>query len=187
MYMNQPDQIQSGKVDQGAAFLLTLLQDKPVPTNENKDNPQITQKELYEMIRKQIEHEDTLVNQRLIWLMLSQAFLFTAFSTILRDIILNNWPNSIYVNIPLIIAIVGFLLSLFSFSGILAAFQSLRHLRETWYETLPDKKETGKINAGFPQITWVGNKRFRATNTAYGTPIIIMIMWVIFGVAFFLR
>jgi hypothetical protein len=37
-------------------------------------------KETYHAVRSQIEHEDTQINQRVSWLLISHSFLFTAFA-----------------------------------------------------------------------------------------------------------
>ena len=38
--------------------------------------------ERYQLFRSRIEHEDTLILQRLSWLMASQSFLFTAYAIV---------------------------------------------------------------------------------------------------------
>ena len=42
--------------------------------------------EYYRLIRERIEHEDNLVVQRLLWLVASQSFLFTACAIVLNGL-----------------------------------------------------------------------------------------------------
>lgn len=173
----------SKQVDRRDNLLYALLQDNYDSVDRNKNATYISRKELYDMIRQQIEHEDGLVNQRLNWLLLSHAFLFAAFTTVITNDKSSTKFQSFYDMIPLIITIAGWSLNLFSFFGIRSAHKSLKHLRLTWYETLPYKREIGMLNHGFPQITWVGNKLDKAINAAIGTPVLIMIIWSIFAFA----
>ncbi len=137
--------------------------------------------DLYGMIREQIRHEDNLVNQRLNWLLLSQAFLFTLFTSILTA---DRSQNSRYIDtrvevwIPCFIAATGIILALLSFLGIVAAFSSLKELRTTWKERLNCREapETGTPQ-GFPQITWVGDGWEKSVHTASGTPFLLVVIW----------
>jgi hypothetical protein len=51
----------------------------------NEPPPPVTA-EYYDQIRRQIEHEDNLITQRLAWLMASQSFLFSAYATVVTGI-----------------------------------------------------------------------------------------------------
>jgi hypothetical protein len=102
------------------------------------------------MIREQIRHEDSLVNHRITWLLISQAFVFAAFTSVaLQQNQVLNIPKE---NIPLLlffIALLGQALNISSFAGILAAFRSLRILREKWYNTVEDQTKDR-----YPPITY---------------------------------
>ena len=45
---------------------------------------ELTLAELYTIIRSQIEHEGDLISQRVIWQILTQAFFFGAYATLLN-------------------------------------------------------------------------------------------------------
>lgn len=85
-------------------------------------------------IRSLIEHENTLINHRLGWLLSSQAFLFTAFT-----LVFNVWKNNTanIGNQPLyllsIISTVGILICLSIQRGLNAAEEQLRALDKWWY------------------------------------------------------
>ena len=140
-----------------------------------------TKKELFQMIRDQIQHEDGLINQRLNWLLLSQAFLFAAFSTIITsDKPLNFINLAIQPWIPFGVTIIGMILNLSSFAGLRPAYASLKSLRETWYEANGKSDETKRIQNGFPQVTWVGRRMFeRAIATSTTTPWVVFTAWVL--------
>jgi hypothetical protein len=133
----------------------------------------LTKKELFELLREQITHEDSLVNQRLNWLLLSQAFLFAAFTSLITGDIKDSNMETLA---PFGIAIVGGLFSIYSFNGLRAAYMSLRNLRETWYAINGQETEQG-IQKGFPKITWTGKKGQKAIKTATSTPAIILTIW----------
>lgn len=134
-----------------------------------------TRKELYEMLRKQIEHEDNLVNHRLNWLLFSQGFLFLAFVTLLTV----DKPLSHKTIALCLIAFFGFFVSLFTFLSIFAAFKSLKRLRQTWAHPNQSDEKLRRLAIGFPQITWVGKWYANATNAAGGIPMLIMVMWAL--------
>lgn len=135
--------------------------------------PALTKKELFELIREQIKHEDDLVNQRLNWLLLSQASLFLALTSIITT---EKIDTNIRAWAPFGIAIVGALFNIYSFVGLNAAYKSLRNLRETWYQVNGEETEQGLQN-GFPKITWTGKKGQRAIFTATSTPFMILTAW----------
>ncbi len=143
---------------------------------------------LYDRIRKQVEHEDSLVNQRLNWLLLSQGFLFVAFGSLL--------PNEkIFDNKTAILCylgVFGYVLALFTFFSISAAFDSLGNLRFLWFSSICENKinenniekikefvEKEMIKEGFPQITWmIKNNYLRGIGVADYLPLATMIIWI---------
>jgi hypothetical protein len=149
------------------------------PPENGRTASVISRKELYEMIRRQIEHEDSLINQRLNWLLVSQAFLLAASTTILtRDISQQTLLKPADVPIVLsVITVVGLVLSSFSLMGIRTAQDSLKNLRETWDRSLSTEPKRHALDEGFPQITWVG-KGFKAITTAKGTPVLTIVIWL---------
>lgn len=50
--------------------------------NERDPGPKLPDWDLYRALREQWTHEDNLVNHRLMWLILSQGLLFTAYGTL---------------------------------------------------------------------------------------------------------
>jgi len=134
----------------------------------------------FELIREQIKHEDELINQRLNWLLLSQGFLFAAFTAIITadktQIIVN--PNTLHwiiAGIP----VTGLAFNLFSFFGLDAAYRSLKYLRLNWIKYQPSSNQDQAYYESFPQVTW----QKPAITTASGTPIIISAVWLLICIA----
>lgn len=147
-------------------------------------------KDLWDRIRSQIQHEDTLVNQRLTWLLIAEAFLFTGYHGVLNAQRPENRTGTLIG-----IAVFGILLAIASYSSILAAFKSLRRLHDDWYQyqlfhdpksVTKEELEKDLLNQGYPLITWRGDGLFTAVSAATGFPALIMITWgFLIGTAIF--
>lgn len=159
---------------------------------------------LYSNIRRQIEHEDNLVNQRLTWLLAAQAFLFTGYYSVASN--KEHFTGQLYIVI--VICTLGIILTLATYNGILAAFKSLRMLYTSWYSFILQEKlcpclrsttedystndllESRHIRLketidnelliyyGCPQITWRGNGFFSAATTASLFPSTLVSVWI---------
>lgn len=157
---------------------------------------------LFSNIRRQIEHEDNLVNQRLTWLLGVQAFLFSGYYLVITS--QGSILRSQYI--IMVICLVGIALTMATYNGILAAFKSLKKLYVSWYTVVINKKicpclagdkeycaddlltsrciELKKtidnellLNYGYPQITWRGDGPVSAANTASMFPIALVFIW----------
>ena len=124
-----------------------------------------------------------MVNQRLTWLLGAQAFLFAGFASVLSatkdtlDAPLKPWALSGF-------CVIGWGLAFAVYSGVRAAFHSLRALRNSWNtfneqtEANRDKVAGALLKQGFPQLTWHGTEvRYRAGQTASLFPCLMMCAW----------
>ena len=91
-----------------------------------------------DQIRRQIEHEDNLITQRLSWLLASQSFLFTAYSIVLTG--LHPGENS---GTPLelsklglchFLPVAGIVSSALIYASICGGMLAIRQLRQLWDE-----------------------------------------------------
>jgi hypothetical protein len=91
----------------------------------------------WKRIRAAIEHENTLVNHRLTWLLSSQTLLITAYilSFIQWSKVteINAQSKSVYPAILLILALFGVVLSIFIWRTLLRAASQLHRLERWWY------------------------------------------------------
>ncbi len=150
--------------------------------NGQKNDLQVLDR-LYDRLRKQIEHEDGLVNHRITWLLASQGFLFFAYNQVSTAA---NKPGHFKITL-LLIAALGLAITLSIFLSILAAFDSLKNLRASWKyscqehftkQNLTFESEKARlILLGFPQLTWVGTSWVRAISSAGGLPYFFVIIW----------
>jgi len=93
----------------------------------------------WKRVRSAIEHENTLVNHRLTWLLTSQGFLFTGFGVVYSS--KNDKPLDLYgMAILIVIAIVGMAISLKIFIDIESAAKQLLDLDCWWHKTYAPKE-----------------------------------------------
>jgi hypothetical protein len=89
---------------------------------------------LYAMLRQQIEHEDSLMTQRLSWLVAAQSFLFTAYAIVLNGATPTVSPTQarhqgyLLASIPSVAIAANVLI----YVSVLAGVMAMRHLRERW-------------------------------------------------------
>ena len=58
------------------------------------DDGDLSRADYYRLIRSQIEHEDELVNLRVVWQLLVQSFFFSAYAMLLDAPLSSNACNS---------------------------------------------------------------------------------------------
>jgi len=133
------------------------------------------------MVRKQIEHEDELINQRLNWFLVTQGFLMAAFGTVFAGEGTSiNAGEGMVRPVLVCMCLVGTLLSVLSFFGIRTAHLSIKALRETWVERLEKDATPGSEKPGFPRIIWEGKPcQWSASYTTMGTPLLFVIVWLV--------
>jgi hypothetical protein len=124
----------------------------------------LTQKEYYELLRKQIEHEDRNIDSKTNWLLVLQGFLLVGYISLLTDdkITLSNKTALITI-----LCLTGLILSFFALLGILASFVHMTPLVKLWEKPDNDQKgEIKMIRKQFPPI--VGKGRWVIINGGIG-------------------
>jgi hypothetical protein len=136
-------------------------------------------KDLYERLRRQIEHEDNLVNHRLTWFLTLQGLLFIAYATLAPE----DTQKFLYWKrvVLLLFSVVGYLTAVFTSFSIEAAHLSLNGLQRMW-EDPPgawDKaaEEKQRNEEWYPKIKWQEEKRRRMVGIVTNMPIIFMFAW----------
>jgi len=87
----------------------------------------------YSLIRSRIEPEDTLMTQRLSWLIASQSFFFTAYAIVT----VNAAPGKNLHHLPVLIPLVALISSTLIFLTIVAAILAINSLRRAYDATNP--------------------------------------------------
>jgi hypothetical protein len=124
---------------------------------------------LYEAAREQIRHEDGLVNHRVTWLLVSQAFLVSAFASGARlyATFPSEWPW--ITGGLLVVAALGSVFSLAAFYTIDFAFDQMREVEEWW------KKQN--LVAHFPRLH--GGPGRRRVFSTRNTPLFLIVAWIV--------
>ena len=160
----------------------------------NKDEINL---ERYKIIREYIAHEDSLINNRLTWLLVAQGLIFSAFSGLFipmsnlashldtncnpdYEILIINLEkncNSVHVTInnlttlQCVLGWLGLLISFISYWGIDAAIQAIIAIEED-YDDVSEEAELPKLTGG-------GGPSFFGLITPRGIPIVLGFAWFI--------
>jgi hypothetical protein len=86
----------------------------------------------YHLVRSQLEHEDAQINQRVIWLLMSHSFLFTAFAITVTN--QTQVSGSTFHTFPLLVLIpcVAIFSSALVGMSVVAGITAMRELRRTF-------------------------------------------------------
>jgi hypothetical protein len=133
----------------------------------------ISSREMYEIYREQVRHEDDLINQRLSWLLPIEGVLLVAFTTVLSVDELKS--HSIWLNG--IIAGFGFVFGLFTFSGLATATDSIRRLRIQWNKYAAKRVASEPEIEDFPPLCYKSTIPGDLLFAGSGIPFIAMWVW----------
>ena len=99
--------------------------------------------EYYGLIRGQIEHHDNLVNQRVIWQIISQSFFFGAYASLLNAPKEAKSPLFEAEQLLLIwlLPIAGLLAGALTYAGIIASLKSIEHLHKLYDEYIRSRPD----------------------------------------------
>lgn len=146
-------------------------------SDEIRDPDHLSRMDYYSLIREQLDNENDLLNQRVMWHVVGQSFLFSSY------IMLVNAPKEArneaveWLHGPMfwLIGVLGLSVSLLTFPAIYSSIAYMRCLRED-YERYDVK---GQASNRFPAIG--GDKRLRQISyiTPLGLPIAFTLAWLI--------
>ena len=136
------------------------------------NDPQIVN---WKRVRLAIEHENTLTNARMTWLLSAQGFLLAAYMLVFTSSTKKDFEPSHFQEIQwvlLAIVIAGALISFFLFRGIKAAHDQHTRLKKWWY------KQIDKDDPSHPPICGY-EPQFLLTIEYYKFPLIFLPIWLI--------
>jgi len=112
-----------------------------------------------------------LVNHRLTWLLVSQGFLFVAFTSLADKTLLGKR------SILCVIAALGYLTSIVTFFSLCSAFKSHEVLRKKW--KAPELQETERVmrKTKYPQVSFREPSKYRPMGVAGSLPLLVMAAW----------
>ena len=144
-------------------------------------NGDLSLAELYSLIRSQIEHENELVSQRVIWQILTQAFFFGAYATLLNAS--KEAKNSLFESeqtlLLWVMPIAALLAGLLAYVSILSSLKTIVHLRQR-YEAHRNSKAPGDASTKlYPDIQGPNQLGIVAMLSPAVMPIVFTCAWLI--------
>ena len=137
---------------------------------------------LYTRLRKQVEHENSLYNQRIVWLITMQAFLFASIGFFLQAKVAagaEKYGPQIDAFTALV-CVVGLLVALISWRTLANSRGVLRRLGKVW-----DKQAASfppELDAYYPHISGGDGKSTPAVFLRSGNlPLLFAISWIVGG------
>ena len=109
--------------------------------------------EYYGLIRGQIEHHDNLVNQRVIWQIITQAFFFGAYASLLNAPKEAKAPSFEAEQLLLLwlMPVAGLLAGALAYASIISSLKSIEHLHKLYDDYARDRVEDVSAKL-FPHI-----------------------------------
>jgi len=137
--------------------------------------------ESYKVLRGYAEHEGTLLNNRVTWLLVSNAFLFASAGFTVREMASSD--SDVLALFVLGSAVAGFLFSLVSFPSILASYKASDALRQAWssYSNELSEPDAGAKEYFVVPISGGGND-WASKGGSYAAlilPVLLVVMWII--------
>jgi hypothetical protein len=155
--------------------------------DDMSDDGDLSRADYYRLIRSQIEHEDELVNLRVVWQLLVQSFFFSAYVTLLnatqqaKSVLFEHLQHLLTWLIP----VAAFLAGLLTFISIFTALQTVRFLRERYeaYDRVDHSDTSAKL---FPPIQGPPQLQRWAQISPVGLPMLFIVAWLIIIVRLFM-
>ncbi|MDA8139374.1 MAG: hypothetical protein M0036_12040 [Desulfobacteraceae bacterium] len=139
----------------------------------------------WKRIRLSIEHENTLTNARVTWLLYAQGFLLGAYILLFSSTVISDFAPSKLHSVQWVlftIVLAGVLVSFYLSRGIKAAYDQHKHLAGWWMDRIGcEKGGKGMGQCGkHPNICGYDPK-FIVTIQYYWFPFIFLPLWLILG------
>jgi hypothetical protein len=135
--------------------------------------------ELYSVIRGQIDHEDDLVSQRVLWVLLTQALLLNAPKEA-RNSLFEAEQTLLLWLLPTAALLTGLL----AYLGIALSLKSIAYLRHLYEDHVQAKALGDHSTKFYPDIQGPPYLRRLAFLTPAWMPMILIIAWLVFLVDF---
>ncbi|HJU06439.1 MAG TPA: hypothetical protein VJ692_14930 [Nitrospiraceae bacterium] len=141
----------------------------------------LTRAEYYDRVRSQIEHEDELINLRVVWQLLVQSFFFSTFATLLnaKDPAKNALIDQLQHFLVWVVPIAAFLAGLLTFVGIVTALLNVNSLRRSYEDYSRDTDGRDQSSKLFPPIQGPDHLRKLAQISPIGLPLLFILTWLI--------
>ena len=137
--------------------------------------------ELYGVIRSQIEHEDNLVAQRVIWQILTQAFFFGAYTSLVnapkeaKNFLFESEQTLLLWLIPTAALFAGVL----TYIGILSSLKTIVSLRQLYEGHVNSQVLRDSSSRLYPEIQGPPLLRYAGMLSPAVLPIVFTISWLV--------
>ena len=144
------------------------------------DIGELSQAQYYDRIREQIQHEDELVNLRVVWQLLAQSFFFSTYASLLtvkaeaKSLLYGAEQDVLLWVVPIAALLAGVLTSLSVFTSL----ANVNHLR-LLYESYAASRKEDQTAQLFPPIQAPERIRKLAQLTPIGLPLLFILAWAI--------
>ena len=156
----------------------------PPPTDEEsptRASGELSLAELYGLIRSQIEHENDLVSQRVIWQILTQAFFFGAYAALLNAS--KEAKNALFESeqalLLWLMPTAALFAGLVTYIGILSSLKTIVYLRQLYEEHANSKALHDPSSKLYPDIQGPPHLRRLAMLSPAVMPIVFTITWLL--------
>ena len=137
--------------------------------------------ELYGVIRSQIEHENDQVGQRVIWQILTQAFFFGAYATLLNAS--KEAKNSLFASeqtvLLWLIPTAALLAGVLTYIGILSSLKTIVYLRQLYEGHATSEAPRDPSCQLYPDIQGPPQPRYFAMVSPAVLPMVFTISWLV--------
>lgn len=127
----------------------------------------LTLQDFYKYTVKMIDQENTLINNRLSWMLTFQGFLFATLALIASK----DTPQSISLAFRNVVPIVGIVVAFLALLGVFAAYISIDNTKRKWKKRLE--------NHQYPPAHGTALASILGRITSYGIPISLILAWFI--------
>ena len=140
----------------------------------------LSRAEFYQLIRGQIEHEDETVNQRVMWQIISQAFFFGAYASLLnappqaKDAVVDALRHLLVWGVPIAALLAGAI----TYSSILASLRTMAYLRRLYENYAMAKRNDDPSSKLYPDIHGPASVRGWALVSPIAMPLVFMVTWL---------
>jgi fatty acid desaturase len=138
----------------------------------------LSRADLYDRLRSQIQHEDNVINIRVVWQLLGQSFFFSTYAAVLnskgeaKNVLFQQQQELLLWAVPIAALIAGLLASMSIFSSL----YTIEHLGTIYDRHTDDKDQSAK---SFPSLRGPEKARVWALVPPIGLPILFILIWTI--------
>jgi hypothetical protein len=140
----------------------------------------LTRAQYYELIRGQIEHEDQTINQRVMWQIISQAFFFGAYASLLnapkeaKNATVDAAQLLLLWGMPLAALSAGIL----TYLSVVASMRTISTLRYLYKQYADNERRHDPTDKLFPDIDGPAQARRLAILTPLLMPWVFILTWI---------